>query len=68
MRNTSTFPRKKQKPLHLVSNFTDFYVCKKTFHMSHVRISQIVKGILIRNLQDIFSYENEDIGKFSNLN
>ena len=68
MRNTSIFPRKKQKPLHLVNSFKDFHVCKQTFYIPHVCISQIVKYILMRNLQNIFSNENEDIGKFSNLN
>ena len=38
-------------------------VCKQTFHISDVHISQKVKGVL-RNLQHIFSYEDEDIGWF----
>ena len=38
-------------------------VCKQTFHISHVHISQKVKGVLW-NLQHIFSYEGEDIGWF----
>ena len=29
-------------------------VCKQTFHISHVHISQKVKGVLKRNLQHIF--------------
>ena len=35
--------------------------------MSHVHIYQEVEGILLRILQHIISYEDEDIGRFSNL-
>ena len=38
-------------------------VCKHTFHISHVRMSQKVKGVF--NI--LFPYEDEDIGRFSNL-
>ena len=42
-------------------------VCKQTFHISHVRISQKVKGVLMWNIFNIlFSYNDEDIGRFSN--
>ena len=41
-------------------------ICKQTFHISHVRISQKVKGVLIWNFQDIILiYEDENIGGFS---
>ena len=36
-------------------------VCKQTFHIPQVRISQKVKG------ETFFSHENEDIGRLSNL-
>ena len=43
-------------------------VCKQTFHISHVRISQKVKGVKMRNFQNIiFIYEGEDADRFSNL-
>ena len=42
-------------------------VCKQTFHISHVRISQKVKGLFMWNLQHIISYEDKDIVRFSNL-
>ena len=43
-------------------------VCKQTFHISHVRISQKVKGVKMRNFQNIiFIYEGEDTDRFSNL-
>ena len=43
-------------------------VCKQTFHMSHVRLSQKVKGVLTWNLRHIISiYEDEDIDRSSNL-
>ena len=40
--------------------------CKQTFYISHVRISQKVKGVLMWNLQHIISYEDKYIGWFSN--
>ena len=44
-------------------------VCKQTFHISHVRISQKVKGVLIWNeiFNILFSHKDEDISTFSNL-
>ena len=39
-------------------------VCKQAFHISHVRISQKLKGEIFKIL---FSYEDEDIGRFSYL-
>ena len=44
-------------------------VSKQTFHISHVRISQRAKGVLMQNLVNIllFPYEHEDIDRFSNL-
>ena len=38
-------------------------VCKHTFPISHVRMAQKVKGVF--NI--LFPYEDEDIGRFSNL-
>ena len=42
-------------------------VCKQIFQIPHVGISQKVKGILMGNLSILFLYEDEDIGRFSNL-
>ena len=42
-------------------------VCKQTFHISHVGISQKVKDVLIWNLKHIILCEDEYSGKFSNL-
>ena len=44
-------------------------ICKQIFHISHVSISQNVKGVLMWNFRHIFSYEEEDIdiGRFLNL-
>ena len=44
--------------------------CKQSFHISHVRVSQKVKDVLMWNHQHIillFSDEDEDIDRFSNL-
>ena len=41
-------------------------VCKQTIPTNHVHISQKVKLVLMRNLQDII-YDDGDIGRFSNL-
>ena len=46
-------------------------VCKKTFQISHVRISQNLKGILMWNLRHIIYWHifmwNKDSGRFLNL-
>ena len=39
----------------------------KLFYISHVRISQKVKGALMRNFNMLVLYKDEDIGRFSNL-
>ena len=36
-------------------------VCKQTFYISYMRISQKEKGAIIQNLQHIISYEGKDI-------
>ena len=43
---------KKQANFYLILLFVN--VCKQTFHISHVRISQNVKGVLMRNIRHIF--------------
>ena len=42
-----------------------FDVCKQTFHIFHVRISQNVKGVLMWNLRYIVFMLSEDIQKLS---
>ena len=42
-------------------------VCKQIVHISLVCISQKIKGALIWTSQILFSYEEEDIGRFSSL-
>ena len=45
-------------------------VCKQTFqifHISLVRISQKVEGLYCEILDVFISYEDKDIGRFSNL-
>ena len=43
---------KKKANFYLILLFVN--VCKQTFHISHVRISQNVKGVLMRNIRHIF--------------
>ena len=52
-----------------ICNLIACEVCKfqQTFHMSHVRISQKVIGVLMWNLNILLSYEDEGISRFSNL-
>ena len=40
------------------------YVCKQTFHISPVRVSQKVNGVIMRNLRHIILCEDEGIGRF----
>ena len=42
-------------------------VCKQTFHISYVRISQKVKVFWCDISNILLSYENKDIGRFWNL-
>ena len=42
-------------------------ICKQTFHISHVRISQKVKVFKCEILNILLLYEDQDIGRFSNL-
>ena len=43
-------------------------IFKQTFHISHVPISQKVKGVKKGEIFNIlFSYEGEDIDRFPNL-
>ena len=42
-------------------------VCKKNFHISHLRISKKVKRVLWEIFDILFPYEDEDVGRFSNL-
>ena len=42
-------------------------VCKQTFRISQVRISQKIKGALIQNFSILFLCEDQDIGRFSYL-
>ena len=37
------------------------YVCKQTFRVSKVRISQTVKGVIMQNLCDIVFYMNVNV-------
>ena len=42
-------------------------VCKQNVCVSHVRISQKLKGVLCEIFNILFSSEDEDIGRFWNL-
>ena len=43
------------------------YVCKQTFLISWVRISQNLNSVIMRKLRHIFLCEDEDIDRFSYL-
>ena len=45
----------------------EMFVYKQTFHISPVRISQKLKGVLREIFNLLFSYEDEDMDWFSNL-
>ena len=42
-------------------------VCKQTFHISDVRISQKVKSDFFEIFNILLSYEDGNVGRFSNL-
>ena len=43
------------------------YVCKQTFGISKVRVSQKVESVIMRNLRYYFLYKDECIARFSYL-
>ena len=45
----------------------EMFVYKQPFHISQVRISQNLKGVLREIFNLLFSYEDDDMDRFSNL-
>ena len=68
LRILELFSREVCKFLKKLANFQHIllflYVCKQTFHMTHMSISQNVKGVLMFYI--LFSHEDEDNVRFPN--